>query len=825
MRRRAGFATRLTIAGMALTVALVGGVSAFLLVSGSQQTTANAQNNADNRSAVVGQLLTRLTAPQVVFAAADVQARLSARLTATGGLDGTALDAAVTRIVTAAGVSEQSDFTILDRAGDRSLYTFTTATEVDQTPPPDASIAAVAAALHGGAVPSCGVSVPNQTNRQHPATTDACGIDLLTNGQPAYIAASALTLPSTVFSSTPAAPSGTGCTDPTGSKHRYCAAVIVAWTPLVDALGQYSPVVGYPTTFVPLSGQGVVVRYAEDKIQAGQPVSIRTTTGHVPTSIFSAMTQHPRLTTDASQLEVSGVYSVDGVGPVAASYFPVSGTTGETIAGYLGVEVPLSDFQGQTDNEIKAILAIGGTALLVVLAAVFAFVERFVRRPVLRLERGVGRIADGDYSTPITVTSDDELGRLGRGVNRMRGQIANYVRYLDSSVTQLREVSRALTTTTAGLDALQDAVLAATVAIAGEGASASLLSLANGGLRQRRATPGMIALPTLSSSQLQALDRGDVVRDVVDDTYLLVIPMLYQQRLRGALAVARSTIVPETGERALGALAYNAGVALENTRLFEQERATVQRLRELDAMKSDFLTTAQHELRTPILAIMGQIELIGIAWSQWDKAAKLDVLRDIEISTRMLSDLVETVVDFSLLSAETIDLRRKSVAVQPVVEAALAGLGQHFKSGLPVTVAVHVDAGLCVDADEQRFRQVIRAILDNAVKFTAGGGSVTIAAHGDGNVVRIAIADTGIGIGREALRHIFERFYQEDTSKTRAYGGLGMGLALVRRLCDAHGSTATAESTVGAGTTIALVWPRAAEAPVVSHSAGFHLTM
>src|SRR5207302_1653352 len=129
----------------------------------------------------------------------------------------------------------------------------------------------------------------------------------------------------------------------------------------------------------------------------------------------------------AGSRQPQGTYDITGLGTVAGSFVQLSGPDGKT-AGYVGVEVKLSDFVGDVRGDeftlgLIAIFAILGTALLV-----FFFVERFVRRPVNRLERGVARIAGGDYSTDIPVTSSDELGRLALGVNRMRAESADSAR-------------------------------------------------------------------------------------------------------------------------------------------------------------------------------------------------------------------------------------------------------------------------------------------------------------------------------------------------------------------------------------------------------------
>ena len=124
-----------------------------------------------------------------------------------------------------------------------------------------------------------------------------------------------------------------------------------------------------------------------------------------------------------------------------------------------------------------------------------------------------------------------------------------------------------------------------------------------------------------------------------------------------------------------------------------------------------------------------------------------------------------------------------------------------------------VAADVEVYADPTRFNQALRALLDNAVKFTPEGGSVWVRSHRNGeNMVRIEVADNGIGIPEDALPRVFERFYQVDNTATRTYGGTGMGLALVRRLVEAHGGKVEVESRVGVGTCFALLWP---VAPIV----------
>ncbi len=194
-------------------------------------------------------------------------------------------------------------------------------------------------------------------------------------------------------------------------------------------------------------------------------------------------------------------------------------------------------------------------------------------------------------------------------------------------------------------------------------------------------------------------------------------------------------------------------MATENTRLFEQERETVHRLRELDMLKTDFLTTTQHELRTPVLAIKGEIELITAAWQQLDEPTKLELVRDMEISARLLGDIVENIVVFSLLNSEAVTLRTEHVDVAAAINRTAAQLRENFKDGLPVELTLNLAPGTFIVADRERFEQVMRALLDNAVKFTPAGGHVTVLTRRVGDSCRIDVVDDGIGIDERRASH------------------------------------------------------------------------
>lgn len=800
---RGSLATRLLLGGLVFTIALIGCVSALLLLSRSQQTQASAQTNADNRAQVADQLVTRVVGAQASFAATDLAAIGSLQAALAGPAPATAvstefadgdvvilpgLDVAVLDMHGTVLYTSECDRT----SGGRTIHPSTSQCETGRTPHVSATLQSVQDALAVARTPACQApSTTVVTNTSLPAACPATseGTELL-GGLPAVDVAA------------PVFNAAAGTYAPLG--------VVVYSSPLQTQFTRLGPVIGFTPDFVDATTTRIV-RFSG--------TAYTPTAAALPASLLMQLRSHAT-TSSADGFEAHALYNAPGTGDVAGSFVPLAAPGGTHVVGFLGVEVPLSLFAASTAQDETNLAIIGLAAIGILCVLVTLFIDHFVRRPVARLERGVARIAAGDYSTAIPVKGPEELARLAGSVNRMREEIAGYVDHIDGSISRLQEVSHALTTTTGGVKRLQDAVLHAAATDAGDGAVATLYKREGDRLLPAR-VQGTATLREMAQTTASALLDGRSVRLDSLDRHELAVPMSFQGEVTGALVLTTTARVRESDERALVTLANNAAVALENTRMFEQEKETVQRLRDLNQLKTDLLGTAQHELRTPVLAIQGQLDLLTRAWERWDESNRFEVVRDIEITTRMLGEMVDTIVDFSLLSSDTLELHVEPTDVREMAQAAAGDIRAHFKDGLPVELSVDVPAGAVVEADAARLRRVLRAMLDNAVKFTPPGGHVQVTARVDAalGLCRIDVADDGIGINAEALPRIFDRFFQADTSRTRRYGGMGLGLALVRRLCELHRATVRVESEPGRGTRFILHWPLAKgrEAVAVDH--------
>jgi len=237
--------------------------------------------------------------------------------------------------------------------------------------------------------------------------------------------------------------------------------------------------------------------------------------------------------------------------------------------------------------------------------------------------------------------------------------------------------------------------------------------------------------------------------------------------------------------------------------------------------KDEFIATVSHELRTPLNAVLG--------WARLLRSGKLDAdamaraVESIERSAGTQARIVDDLLDVSRIVRGKLKLDVRPVELVPVIEAAIDTVRPAAAAkGIAIAGSLASRAGP-VAGDPGRLQQVVWNLLSNAIKFTPQGGRVEVRLEQAQDVVRIQVADTGPGIDADFLPHVFERFRQADQSSTRAHGGLGIGLAIVRHLVEAHGGTVAVESPGrgrGATFTVALPVHAARRAPAAGADAG-----
>jgi signal transduction histidine kinase/putative methionine-R-sulfoxide reductase with GAF domain len=260
----------------------------------------------------------------------------------------------------------------------------------------------------------------------------------------------------------------------------------------------------------------------------------------------------------------------------------------------------------------------------------------------------------------------------------------------------------------------------------------------------------------------------------------------------------------------------HAVVAIENARLYRQLEAhtreleeTSQRMKEVTALKGNFVATVSHELRTPLTAIRAYVDaMLGSPPESFDREQISRFLRVISEETQRLARLIESVLDLSRFDSGHHRLRRQSVDLAEIVGEVvhmLEPVGQAGQVSLKVAAPA---TDTRVDADRDQMRQLVLHLGSNAVKFTPAGGATTFRLEGDARELTLRVEDTGIGIPEQALEKVFERFYQVDSSSVRRYGGTGLGLAICKSIVDWHGGRIFVTSQPGQGSCFTVVLPR-----------------
>lgn len=291
----------------------------------------------------------------------------------------------------------------------------------------------------------------------------------------------------------------------------------------------------------------------------------------------------------------------------------------------------------------------------------------------------------------------------------------------------------------------------------------------------------------------------------------MALPMIVAEELIGVFNVEADTPnrFLDDDIRTFSTLASQTAVALRNAQLYAEQMETVERLRELDELKSSFLANMSHELRTPLNSILGfnQVILEGL-----DGPLTEDMETDLGLinkSGQHLLALINDVLDMAKIEAGKLALTLEPIVLTDMLDDVLRTVDPLANDkSLSLEMESALDVGMIIMADSVRLRQILINLIGNAIKFT-DGGSVTVEAKKVREKVLVSVIDTGIGIPEEKLESIFEAFSQVDTSTTRKAGGTGLGLPISRRLVEMHGGRLWAESSgeAGKGSTMQLELP------------------
>jgi PAS domain S-box-containing protein len=289
---------------------------------------------------------------------------------------------------------------------------------------------------------------------------------------------------------------------------------------------------------------------------------------------------------------------------------------------------------------------------------------------------------------------------------------------------------------------------------------------------------------------------------------LAAFPLTVEGRIIGAMGLSftRPQIFNEDDIAFMYALAHQCAQTLERARLYETEQRLRAQAETANRIKDEFLATVSHELRTPLNAIVGWSSLLMT--DSLNEDVQKRAIETIGRSARAQSQIIEDLLDVSRIITGKLSLNTQLTELETIIKTALESLYPAAESK-NIEIKSNFDfPAKFILGDPDRLQQIMWNLLSNAIKFTPKGGEISVSLQQVESQIQIKVSDTGQGISREFLPYVFDRFSQADGTSTRKFGGLGLGLAIVRHLVEMHGGTVEVESAgLNQGTTFIITLP------------------
>jgi two-component system phosphate regulon sensor histidine kinase PhoR len=442
-------------------------------------------------------------------------------------------------------------------------------------------------------------------------------------------------------------------------------------------------------------------------------------------------------------------------------YVAVSISYQGDIVGVARVSLPLTEVENLVRRvTVSIITATVVAALLVILAA--WVIARITTRPIRRLTAASKGIASGELGQKIPIEARDEVGELTRAFNEMSAKTKELVEAISEDRSRLATI----------LDNMTDGIIMID--------SGGDVSLAN------RAAEKLFNIKEDWNKPLI-----EAVRDhEVDELIKLCLRTAKTQAVHYESGISKRYL------RAISIPIVHGSVLL----LFQD----LTELRNLQTTRRELIGNISHEFRTPLAGIKAMVETLADGAID-DKEASRDFLTRIDSEVDRLTQLVAELTELSRIETGRAELKKEPMDLNELIDEVVAQLNPQAQRQR-LSIAREFAADLpSVAADRDRVRQVITNLVHNAIKFTQPGGNITITTRTLEGSVIVDMTDTGIGIPREDLARIFERFYKGD--KARAGEGTGMGLAIAKHIVEGHGGTIWVESEEGKGSTFGFSLP------------------
>lgn len=443
------------------------------------------------------------------------------------------------------------------------------------------------------------------------------------------------------------------------------------------------------------------------------------------------------------------------------------------VAAVIRAAVPLTDVN-RAVRSLYIHVAVSAGIIAVVAAALGLYLSRRLSLRMRLIRDGAARLAAGDFHHTIESSRTQEFGAVAESLNAMARQLDQKIRAISD---QKNEREAILSSMVEGVVAVDTDERVITM----NRAAAALLGV-DPSLAQRRSIQEVVRNPDLQRLVGQALAHDEPVEEEI----------LLRTPAGDRFLQVNGSSLRDTDGRGIGAIAVLNDVT---------------RLKALERMRREFVANVSHEIKTPVTAIKGFAETLLDGASD-DPGAAQRFLRIIVGQADRLASIVE-----DLLALSSVEQAKEGDAI----ELREAGMGEVLQAAVEVCEPKALAKGITVRLDASPvgvaginpplLEQAVANLIDNAVKYSPEGSTVEVTQRLVAGEVVICVRDEGIGIAREYLPHLFERFYRVDKARSRAVGGTGLGLAIVKHIAEAHHGRVSVESTPGKGSVFCIHLP------------------
>ena len=407
-------------------------------------------------------------------------------------------------------------------------------------------------------------------------------------------------------------------------------------------------------------------------------------------------------------------------------------------------------------------------ALAFLLTTFFAFfLSSRITYPLRKMRQYAFGLAKGRFNSELPTTQNDEIGQLAVAFNQMGRQLKHQLEVINQEKEQLSSI----------LSSMSDSVITfnrdRTILVINPPAERLMQKWFIGkSIESSKPIPAEIYHMLEHVLEMEQVIEEEL--DIAGSHYSISISPLYSgESIRGAVAVIR-----------------------DNTEEFRLEK-----------LRSDFIANVSHELRTPIAMLQGYSEAILDDFVQTEEERN-EMIRIIYDESQRMGRLVTDLLDLARMESGHITLYKEVVPIVPVLERMTTKFTQVAKEKhITLSFETELTEDTIIEMDEDRIEQVLTNLIDNALRHTPEGGKVTVSLTTELTYARIAVTDTGIGIPKEDVPYVFERFYKADKARTRAKGGTGLGLAIARNIVEAHKGNIKVDSEIGVGTSFVFYLP------------------